>query len=314
MNEALNLPALIKEIGRGARGARDLDRAQAAALFGAMLDGEVEDLQLGAIVLALRVKGEAVEELLGFAEALQARTLRLQLPPGPRLVLLPALNGARKLLNLMPLLALHLAERGVPVLIQGRSDFGTTRGATFELLQALGHPLSASVAEAEAALAQQRLAVLPTAVLCPGLDRLMALRPRLGLRNSAHTLVKLLDPAPGRSLRVVAVTHGDFLDRLGQALPRLTAQDGGAALLLKGCEGEAYPHPRRASNLQAWCAGQPWPIEGAEAVEDSLWETQHEPAADAARLRELLAAGPAAWPQRLREMAEALEALASYSS
>ena len=317
MNRALNLPALIKEIGRGARGARDLDRAQAAALFGAMLDGEVEDLQLGAIVLALRVKGEAVEELLGFAEALQARTLKLQVPAGPRLVLLPALNGARKLLNLMPLLALHLASRGVPVLIQGRSDFGAARGATFELLQALGHPLCASVAEAEAALQQQRLAVLPTAALCPGLDRLMALRPRLGLRNSAHTLVKLLDPAPGRSLRVVAVTHGDFLDRLGQALPVLTAQDGGAALLLKGCEGEAYPHPRRAASLQAWCAGQSLALPQADAVEDPLWDTQQESASDASRLLQLLAAGPQAWPLRLRELVSELERMAganTYSS
>ncbi|MBH9578820.1 DNA-binding protein YbiB [Inhella proteolytica] len=313
MNEALNLPALIKEIGRGARGARDLDRAQAAALFGAMLDGQVEDLQLGAIVLALRVKGESVEELLGFAEALQARTQRLTPPPGPRLVLLPALNGVRKLLNLMPLLAQHLANRGVPVLIHGRSDFGAARGATFELLQALGHPLCAHPAAAEAALAQQRLAVLPTAALAPGLDALMALRPRLGLRNSAHTLVKLLDPAPGRSVRVVAVTHGDFLDRLGQALPRLTAADGGAALLLKGCEGEAYPHPRRPASLQAWQAGQALELAPGEAVEDPLWETAGDPAADAARLRELLAAGPAAWPLRLRDMALTLERLASYS-
>ncbi|MFO1251219.1 MAG: DNA-binding protein YbiB [Inhella sp.] len=310
MNEALNLPALIKEIGRGARGARDLDRAQAAALFGAMLDGQVEDLQLGAIVLALRVKGESVDELLGFAEALQARTLKLQLPAGPRLVLLPALNGARKLLNLMPLLALHLASRGVPVLIHGRSDFGAARGATFELLQALGHPPP----EPAPALAQRRLAVLPTAALAPGLDARMALRPRLGLRNSAHTLVKLLDPTPGRSVRVVAVTHGDFLDRLGQALPRLTAADGGAALLLKGCEGEAYPHPRRPASLQAWQAGQALALAPGEAVEDPLWDTQGDPAADAARLRELLAVGPAAWPLRLREMALTLECLASYSS
>lgn len=307
----MNLPALIKEIGRGARGARDLSRAQAAELFGALLDGQVEDLQLGAIVLALRVKGESVEELLGFADALQARTLRLRVPAGPRLVLLPALNGARKLLNLMPLLALHLASQGVPVLIQGRSDFGAARGDSFALLQALGHPLCNTPAEAETALQRHRLAVLPTAALCPGLDRLLALRPRLGLRNSAHTLVKLLDPAPGRSLRVVAVTHGDFLDRLGQALPGLTAADGGAALLLKGCEGEAYPHPRRAGSLQAWCAGQAWPIAPTEAVDDPLWDT--DPASDAARLLELLQAGASIWPLRLREMAESLQQLASYS-
>jgi anthranilate phosphoribosyltransferase len=48
MDDPLDLPALIKEIGRGARGARDLSMAQAERLFGAMLDGEVDDLRLGA--------------------------------------------------------------------------------------------------------------------------------------------------------------------------------------------------------------------------------------------------------------------------
>lgn len=304
----LDLPALIKEIGRGARGARDLSREQARDLFGAMLDGEVDELRLGAIVLALRIKGESVDELLGFAEAMQQRSARLSVPGQRRLLLLPTLNGGRKLLNLMPLLALHLAGQGVPVLVHGRSDFGAARADSFALFAALGHPLSASTAEAEQALAQQGLAVLPTAALCPGLDRLMALRPRLGLRNSAHTLAKLIDPAPGRSLRVVAVTHGDFLERLAAALPQQTAADGGAALLLKGCEGEAYPHPRRPPSLQLFDADR-CPVPAAAEAEDApLWDSTGEPQADAARLRELLAAGPAAWPTRLRDLAEQLEA------
>jgi anthranilate phosphoribosyltransferase len=60
-NRAMNLPAMIKEIGRGAKGARSLTAEQAEALFGAMLDGEVPDLELGAIVIALRVKSESLD-------------------------------------------------------------------------------------------------------------------------------------------------------------------------------------------------------------------------------------------------------------
>lgn len=303
----LDLPALIKEIGRGARGARDLPRAQAAQLFGAMLDGEVDELRLGAIVLALRVKGESVDELLGFADALQPRCARLPVDGPRRLLLLPTLNGSRKLLNLMPLLALHLAAQGVPVLVHGRQDFGDARGDSFALFEALGHPCCRDLADAAERLRTQRLAVLPTALLCPGLDRLMALRPRLGLRNSAHTLAKLIDPAPGRSLRVVAVTHGDFLDRLAAALPLQTAADGGAALLLKGCEGEAYPHPRRPPSLQLFDAGQHRPTTTtAEADDAALWDSGGDTAADADQLRRLLAAGPAHWPRRLQEMASCL--------
>lgn len=299
----LDLPALLKEIGRGARGARDLTREQARLLFGAMLDGEVDDLQLGAIAIALRIKGESVEEMLGFADAMQARCAPLQ-AHGP-LLLLPAVNGARKLLNLMPLLALQLAADGVAVLIHGRYDFGGARQDPFALLAALGQPAADSLVEAETRLAAQQLAVLPTALLCPGLDRLMALRPRLGLRNSAHTLVKLLDPAPGRSLRVVAVTHGEVLERLGDLLPGASAH----ALLLKGCEGEAYPHPRRPPSLRAWSAGQALELPAGDAEDIALLDSSGDIQGDTAQLQALLAAGPSSWPARLREMRDAVHML-----
>lgn len=299
----LDLPALIKEIGRGARGARDLSRAQAAALFGAMLDGEVDELRLGAIVLALRVKGESVDELLGFHDAMQARVQRLQHPK--RVVLLPTLNGARKLLNLMPLLALHLAQQGVPVLVHGRNDFGAARGDTFALFAALGHPTCTTLAEAQERLNALNLAVLPTALLCPGLDRLMALRPRLGLRNSAHTMAKLLDPFQGHSVRVSAVTHGDFLDALATVLPQLD----GPSLLLKGCEGETYPHPRRPASLQAFSDGARIEVATGETEDTDLWEALGNTKADAEKLRELIKEGAKVWPSRVREMAATLECL-----
>lgn len=301
----LDLPALIKEIGRGARGARDLSRAQAAALFGAMLDGEVDELRLGAIVLALRVKGESVDELLGFHDAMQARVQRLHQPK--RVVLLPTLNGARKLLNLMPLLALHLAQQGVPVLVHGRNDFGAARGDTFALFAALGHPTCSTLAEAQDRLNAQNLAVLPTALLCPGLDRLMALRPRLGLRNSAHTMAKLLDPFHGHSVRVAAVTHGDFLDALASVLPQLD----GPSLLLKGCEGEAYPHPRRPASLQAFSGGARIEVANGETEDTDLWEALGNTKADAEKLRELIKEGAKVWPSRVREMSATLECLSA---
>ena len=59
----------IKEIGRGVKGARSMSREDARALYAAMLEGRVSDLELGAILLAMRIKGESVEELAGFMDA-----------------------------------------------------------------------------------------------------------------------------------------------------------------------------------------------------------------------------------------------------
>ncbi|MCF8207498.1 MAG: DNA-binding protein YbiB [Methylotenera sp.] len=307
----MDYPALIKELGRGARGARDLTRPQAEALFGAMLDGQVPDLELGAILIALRVKGESAEEVAGFLTALQARTAPMTAPQGPRTVLLPSFNGARKQANLMPLVALLLAREGVPVLIFGRHDFDS-RHSPFELLDALCLPASPSLPEAEALLARERLAVLPLSLLNPGLNNLMALRPRLGLRNSSHSLAKLLDPFPaGRAVRVVAVTHPEYLDSMAAALPGLTAAPGGRALLMRASEGEAYAHLRRKAHLIGFQDGQAAPLHPADTT-DLDWPLSPTcaPVENADVIRAILA-GQAPVPPRIAEQVAVLRLLAT---
>lgn len=300
---------LIKEIGRGTRGARDLSAEQAQALFGAMLDGTVPALELGAILLSLRIKGESADELAGFWRAMQARTARLAVPAGgPRCVLLPTFNGARKQANLMPLVALLLARAGVPVLIFGRHDFDS-RQSPFELLQALGLPAAGSVEQAEHQLASRRLAVLPLARLNPGLDALMALRPRLGVRNSGHSVAKLLDAAPGRSVRVVAVTHPEYLDSMGQALLAQSAE-GHRGLLMRASEGEAYAHLRRRAQLYGFVDGQRLDLHPADSA-DLDWPLSPDcEAASNARLIQAVLEGREPLPPRIAEQVTALRRLA----
>ncbi|WP_349742277.1 DNA-binding protein YbiB [Roseateles cavernae] len=304
MSLPLQLAPIIKEIGRGARGARDLDEAQAEALFGAILDGQVPEMELGAILIAMRIKGESQAELAGFVRAMQARTARVEVPAGPRCVLLPTFNGARKQANLMPLVALLLAREGVPVLIFGRHDFDS-RESPFALLDALGLPRASSLAEANTQLSERRLACLPLAALNPGLDALMALRPRLGLRNSGHSVAKLLDAAPGRSVRVVAVTHPEYLDSMGQALLPLSLGDG-RALLMRASEGEAYAHLRRRAQLYGFAEGRRFDLHPADTADiDWPLSPDCEAAANAARVQAMLD-GRAPLPPRIAEQVQAL--------
>lgn len=244
--------SIIKEIGRGAKGAKPMDRDVARELFGHILDGEVPELELGATLLSLRVKGEDLNELIGFKAALDARTHVVRVPNGPRCVVLPTYNGARKQANLMPLVAILLARQGVPVLIQGRHDFDS-RVSPFDLLTALKLKPALSVESAENQLASRGITCIGLPQLCNGLDRLLSLRLRLGVRNSGHTIAKLLDPCPGRSVRVVAVTHPPYLDVMEQFLEH----DGATALLMRGTEGEAYASPKRRPRLLGFTEGTP---------------------------------------------------------
>lgn len=247
-----NWGTLIKEIGRGAHGARALGEEDAYRMFAAMLDGCVPELELGGIMIALRIKGESVAELRGFQRAAAERMQHLAAPAGaPRPVVLPSYNGARRQPNLLPLLALLLARAGCPVLIHGvLDDFGRVTSAA--ILGKLDVAPSRSAAEAEAALDAGRVAFLADELLAPGLARLLALRKRLGVRGSAHTIAKLLDPFAGRGLPVVSVTHPDYLVRMRDYYSA-TGED---ALLMRGSEGEPFANPRRQPQIELLRGGK----------------------------------------------------------
>jgi anthranilate phosphoribosyltransferase len=158
-------------------------------------------------------------------------------------VVIATYNGARKLPNMVPLLALLLAREGVPVLLHGVAQ-EATRVGTFEILERLGHATAASIDEAEERLDDRLLAPVPLALLAPDLARLLDLRVELGVRNSGHTLAKLLLPqgiAPADACRLIAVTHPDFLALMRDYLAATT----GNAFLMRGVEGE--PVARLAS-------------------------------------------------------------------
>ena len=160
----------IKEIGRGARGAKALERAQAADLMGQLLDGQLNDLEIGAFCVAMRIKGETVEEMCGFLDAVQARSQLLPATTRP-VIVLPSYNGARKLPVLTPLLALLLAREGFAVLLHGmRTE--AQRVLASEVLQRLDVPAW----ERMQPLAAGQVAHVATEVLHPGLARLLAAR------------------------------------------------------------------------------------------------------------------------------------------
>jgi anthranilate phosphoribosyltransferase len=243
----MGISQYIKEIGRGQRGARPLDRAQAADLMGQVLDGTVSDLELGAFCLAMRIKGETPEEMAGLLDAAHSR-MRL-FPAGARpLVVLPSYNGARRLPVLTPLLALLLARHGLPVLIHGSAS-EDSRVTVPQVLEALGHPALGEVR----AIADGELAYAPLALLSPGLKRLLDVRRVVGLRNSGHSMVKLMNPCAGRAVIVGSYTHREYAESMSAVFQLI----GATALLLRGTEGEAVADARRLPQMDGFIRGNP---------------------------------------------------------
>ena len=280
---SVGISQYLKEIGRGKQGARPLAREQAADLFGQILDGGVSDLEIGAFCIAMRVKGETPEEMCGFLDATHARLQRVRSESGKPVVVLPSYNGARRLPVLTPLLAGLVARRGLPVLIHG-TETESSRVFVRDVL----HAMDVQPAERAPVLRDGQLAFVPTEVLCPGLKRLLDARRLIGLRNSAHSLVKLMHPVDGPAVIVSSYTHPEY----AAAMAEIFTLQRETALLLRGTEGEAVADARRLPQMDGFVRGERIVLE--EGRKGTLTDLPHlpkevDPATTAAYIVDVLA-------------------------
>jgi anthranilate phosphoribosyltransferase len=203
----------------------------------------------------MRIKGETDQEMAGFLDATHARLQHIS-TPSP-VVVLPSYNGARKLPVLTPLLAHLLAREGLAVVMHGTAT-ESSRVTSQEVLSIMG--LSAltqlrSVGAGEVVFA-------PTEMLCPGLKRLLDVRRVVGLRNPAHSLVKLMNPTTAAdALLVSSYTHPEYAVSMAATF-ELT---GARALLLRGTEGEVVADARRTPQMDAFVSGTRTPLVEAHA-------------------------------------------------
>jgi anthranilate phosphoribosyltransferase len=278
----MGIAPYLKEIGRGKQGARPLDRAQAADLFGQVLDGAVSDLEVGAFCIAMRVKGETPEEMAGFLDAAASRMQRIPVAGGRPAVVLPSYNGARRLPALTPLLALLLAREGLPVVIHGTA----TENRQVHVPEVLA-ALASTAWTAIKTIAPGELAYVPTELLCPGLKRLLDVRRSIGLRNSAHSLVKLMNPCQGEAVIVGSYTHPEYAVSMAAVFQLMRS----TALLLRGTEGEVVADARRVPQMEGFVRGERVALQAGDR--GTLTELPALPAIDpastAAYIREVLA-------------------------
>ncbi|MBV8664848.1 MAG: DNA-binding protein YbiB [Burkholderiaceae bacterium] len=293
----------IKEIGRGKKGARSLSREDAFQLYEAMLDGRASDLELGGIMLAMRIKGESVDEIAGFLQAAEASFELLPVLSGNYApVVIPSYNGSRRMANLTPLLAMLLAREGVPVLLHGvTNDPG--RVTTAEILAAMDLPPLQEREALSTHFAARQPAFMPIEVLAPRMARLLAMRRVLGVRNSTHTLVKLIQPFAGPALRLTSYTHPEYFSMLSAYFSAAAPLDRGDMFLMRGTEGETVANAQRGQQIDWFHQRQLTTLAQKQEPTD---ETAALPAADAQStavwIQEVLA-GKQAVPPAIAEQA-----------
>lgn len=238
---------LIRQIEMG----EGLDFVDARNLAAALLDGGVPELETAAFLMALNRNDAGLDAWLGMHAALAERVPRFASPSAHyRPVILPTYHGVRSCTHLTPLLALLLKSFGIPILVHGVLDGGGGTAAAY-IFRELGILPCSNAAQVHARLRDEGIAFAPVALLNSGLASLLALRARLGVESIATRLAVLVDTMDAESVRVAPALHEQELPGIAAILSAL----GGRALLLKGCEGEAFADPQLRPEIRFYRDG-----------------------------------------------------------
>ena len=308
----MSIAVYLKDIGRGAAGARSLTREAAQDLMRQVLAGEASAAQTGAFLIAMRMKGETLPELSGFLDAVHARCTPVQ--SDRPVVLIPSYNGSRKLPNLTPLLALWLAREGLHVLVHGPVSVSGRVGSA-SILQDLGLPPAQQASDIHRAWSRREPAFVPTGRLCPTLQTLLDYRLVLGVRGPGHTVAKMINPVVGApALRLVNHTHPEF----GVLMASWAETSGADAMLLRGTEGEPVADPRRQPRVDTWLGGRLRPELSLAAHEGVLTELpllprETDPAHTAVYVQEVLSGMRPVPPPLARQAGQIIAAVACLS-
>ncbi|MDO4222473.1 MAG: glycosyl transferase family protein [Acinetobacter sp.] len=227
----------IRIIGKGKTGSRSLTEQEAYDAFRMILNGDVLDVQIGAFLMLLRVKEEAIDELVGFTKAVKddfVQSSRFDASCKLQIDLdWSSYAGKRKHYPWFLLSALTLAQHGYRVFMHGVASHTAQRLYTEDVLTALGYPICHTQQQVAHALEQSHFAYMPLQALSPRLHDFMQLRPILGLRSPIHTLVRLFNPfnAPATLQAIFhpayRPTHQQSAQRLGYLNSAVIKGEGG---------------------------------------------------------------------------------------
>ena len=240
----------VRILGKGKRGARGLTREEAREAMGMLLDGKVEQTQLGAFLMLLRHKEESPEELAGFTEAVRQR---VQAPPIAVDLDWPSYAGKKRHLPWFLLAAKCLAKNGVRILLHGGGAHTAGRLYTEQVLEQVQVPLCRDWASVASALDEHCIAFIPLQDWAPRLQHMIDLRNTLGLRSPIHSLARVLNPL-GARCGLQSIFHPGY-----QAVHREASRLlGDTAIVVKGDGGEIEINPDATSHLYGTAHGQDW--------------------------------------------------------
>ena len=212
-----------------------LSLAESRAAMGSVMDGEATPAQLAALLVALRMRGETVDELAGFAAAMRDRVLRVAAPEGVIDTCGTGGDGSNSF-NISTAAALVVASAGVPVAKHGNRAI-TSKSGSADVLEALGIRTDLGAEEAARALREDGFAFLFAPGFQPAMRHAGPTRREIGVRTAFNLLGPLTNPAGARR-QLVGVGDPAAAPRIAEVLRLLGAE---RALVVHGAGLDELP-------------------------------------------------------------------------
>lgn len=212
---------------------RNLVTDEAEAAFSQVMGGEASPVQMAALLMGLRAKGETAQEVAGAVRALRGAMLRVEPGAGGPVVDTCGTGGGRvTTFNISTAAAIVVAACGVRVAKHGNRSF-TSRSGSADLLEALGVRLADGPEAAGRQLARCGMAFLFAPNFHPAMKHVGPVRRELGITTMMNLLGPLANPA-NVSRQVVGVADADRALLVAEALAALGAEH---ALVVHALEG-----------------------------------------------------------------------------
>ncbi len=217
-------------IGKVATGA-SLTRDEAAKAFDLMMSGAATPSQMGALLMALRVRGETIEEITGAVTTMRAKMLRVDAPPNA-IDVVGTGGDASGTYNISTLASLIVAGAGVPVAKHGNRALSSKSGAA-DVLTALGVKIDLPPEQVGRCITEAGIGFMFAPAHHPAMKNVGATRVELGTRTIFNLLGPLSNPA-GVKRQMVGVFSRQWVEPLAEALKNLGSE---AAWVVHGSDG-----------------------------------------------------------------------------
>jgi anthranilate phosphoribosyltransferase len=186
--------------------------------MGAVMDGEATPAQLAALLMGLRMRGETVDELAGFATAMRERVVRVEAPAGAIDVVGTGGDGSGTF-NISTTAALVAAAAGVPVAKHGNRAI-TSKAGSADVLDALGIRIDHDAVSAGDALREIGFAFMFAPNFHPAMKHAGPTRREIGVRTAFNLLGPLTNPA-GTTRQLLGVGDATAAARMAEVAQRL---------------------------------------------------------------------------------------------